>query len=193
VSPTPPDDPGNPSSDVRGERRTTATQASTTAPAARLDNTAQGQEVPLASLGHVLREKRHGLVVDTGVTQAPGMAEREAAVALAEAIPGQQRGTLGADTNSDPRDVVHERRVTPPVAPHTTGRSSAIAGRTTRHPGDAVRQRQGQCVAESVGWMKTIGRLRQTRYRDVARIGWLFTCAAAVYNLVRRRTLAVVA
>jgi transposase len=192
----PPDDPGNPSIDFRGERRTNATHASTTDPEARLYKKAKGQEAKLAYLGHVLMANRHGLVVDTRVTQATGTAEREAAIATAEAIPGQQRATLGADTNYDTRDFVHELRelrVTLHVAQNTTGRSSAIDGRTTRHPGYAVSQRKRKCVEEIFGWMKTIGLLRKIRYRGVARIGWMFTFAAAVYNLVRMRTLAAVA
>jgi transposase len=194
--PPPPDDPGNPSVDCRGERRTNATHASTTDPEARLYKKATGQEAKLAYLGHVLMENRHGLVVDTQVTQATGTAEREAALAMAEAIPGQQRATLGADKNDDTRDVVRELRelrVTPHVAQHITGRSSAIDGRTTRHPGYAVSQRKRTCVEESFGWMKTVGLLRKTRYRGTARVGWMFTFAAAVYNPVRRRTLAAMA
>jgi transposase len=74
----PPDDPGNPSVDFRGERRTNAPHASTTDPAARLYKKAKGQEAKLSYLGHVLRENRHGLVADTPVTQATGTAEREA-------------------------------------------------------------------------------------------------------------------
>lgn len=89
VPPTPPpDDPGNPSIDFRGERRTNATQASTTNPEAHLYKQAQGPETKLAYLGHMRMEHRHGLVVDTRVTQATGASEREAAVAMAEAIPG---------------------------------------------------------------------------------------------------------
>jgi IS5 family transposase len=147
-------------------------------------------------VGHVLLENRHGMVVDTRVTQATGTAEREAAVAMAEAIPGLERATLGADKNYDTRDFVHELRelqVTPHVAQNTTGRSSAIDGRTTRHPGYAVSQRKRKCVEEIFGWMKTLGLLRKTRHRGMARVGWMFTCAAAVYNLVRLRTLAAVA
>jgi transposase len=192
----PPDDPGNPSIDFRGERRTNATHASTTDPEARLYKKAKGQEAKLAYLGHVLMENRHGMVVDTRVTQATGTAEREAAVAMAEAIPGTQRATLGADKNYDTRDFVHELRelrVTPHVAQHTTGRSSAIDGRTTRHPGSAVSQRKRKCVEEIFGWMKTVGLLRKTRHRGMTRVGWMFTFAAAVYNLVRLRTLAAVA
>ena len=68
----------------------------------------QGQEAKLCYLGHVLMENRHGLVVDTRVTQATGTAEREAALAMAEAIPGQHRVTLGADKNYDTRDFVRD-------------------------------------------------------------------------------------
>jgi hypothetical protein len=192
----PPDDPGNPSLDCRGERRTNATQASTTDPEARLYKKAKGQEAKWASLGHGLMENRHGMVVDTRVTHATGTAEREAAVVMAAAIPGPQRATLGADNNDETRDCVHELRelrVTPHVAQNTTGRSRAIDGRTTRHPGYAVSQRKRTCVEEIFGWMKPVGLLRKTRHRGVARVGWMFTFAAAVYNLVRLRTLAAVA
>ena len=64
-------------------------------------------------------ENRHGLVVAMRITQATGTAEREAALVMAEAMPGQQRVTWGADTNYDTRDFVRELRelrVTPHVA-----------------------------------------------------------------------------
>jgi transposase len=190
---SPPDDPGTPSIDFRGERRTNATHASATDPEARLYKKATGQEAKLSYLGHVLMENRHGLMVDTRVTQATGTAEREVALTMAEAIPGQQRVTLGADKNYDTHDCVRalrERRVTPHVAQNTAGRSSAIDGRTTRHPGYAISQRKRKCVEEIFGWLKTVGLLRQVRHRGVARVGWMFTFADAVYNLVRMRTLA---
>jgi hypothetical protein len=79
------------------------------------------------------------------------------------------------------------------VAPQTTGRVSAIEGRTTRHPGYAVSQRKRQGVEESFGWLKTVGLLRKPRHRGVARVGWRFIFATAVYHLVRIRTLAAVA
>lgn len=86
----PSDDPGTPSIDFRGESRTNATHASTTDLEARLSKKATGQEIKLVYLGHVLMENRHGLVVDTCVTQATGIAEREAVLVMAEAICGQQ-------------------------------------------------------------------------------------------------------
>jgi hypothetical protein len=81
-------------------------------------------------------------------------------------------------------------RVTPHVAQNTSGRASAIDGRTTRHPGYAVSQRKRKCVEEIFGWLKTVGLLRKVRHRGVGRVGWMFTFAAAVYNVVRMRTLA---
>jgi hypothetical protein len=45
-------------------------------------------------------------------------------------------------------------------------------------------------VEEVFGWLKTVGLMRKLRHRGVARVGWLFTFATAVYNLVRMRNLA---
>lgn len=61
-----------------GERRSNATHASTTDPEARLARKGHGYEAKLAYQGHVLMENRHGLVVETCLTQATGTAERDA-------------------------------------------------------------------------------------------------------------------
>ena len=188
----PPDDPGNPSVDFRGERRTNATHASTTDPEARLYKKASGQEAKLCFLGHVLMENRHGLVVNAMVTQATGTAEREAALALVDTRFPTQRITLGGDKNYDTAafvEALRVRQVTPHVAQHTTRRTSAIDGRTTRHPGYAVSQQKRKRVEEIFGWLKTVGLLRTVKLRGVRRVDWLFTFAAAAYNLVRIRNL----
>lgn len=188
-----PDDPGNPTVDFRGERRTNATHASTTDPEARLYTKAPGQTAKLCYLGHVLMENRHGLAVNTRVTQATGTAEREAALAMAAERSGARRITLGADKAYDTQDFVRQVRgehVTPHVAQNTTSRASAIDGRTTCHAGYAVSQRKRKRVEEIFGWLKTVGLMRKTRHRGRRRVGWMFTFAAAVYNLVRMRNLA---
>ena len=74
-------------------------------------------------------------------------------------------------------------RRTPPAA------ASAIDARTTRHAGYAVSQQKRKRVEEIFGWVKTVGLFRQTRHRGVRRVGWMFTFALAVYNLVRIRNL----
>jgi IS5 family transposase len=100
--------------------------------------------------------------------------------------------TLGGDKNYDTHQFVQELRalqITPHVAQHTTNRASAIDGRTTRHPGYAISHRTRKRVEEIFGWLKTVGMLRKVKLRGVQRVGWRFTFAAAVYNLVRMRNL----
>ena len=59
----PPDDPGNPTVDFHGERRSNDTHQSTTDPDARLARKGQGKEAKLSYAGHVLMENRNGLAV----------------------------------------------------------------------------------------------------------------------------------
>ena len=188
-----PDDPGNPTVDFRGTRRSNATHVSTTDPEARLYKKALGQEAKLCYLGHVLMDNRHGLAVATRVTQATSTAEREAAEEMARARARGRRLTLGGDKAFDTRDFVERLRargVTPHVAQNTTHRASAIDGRTTRHGGYAVSQQKRKRIEEIFGWLKTVALMRKTRHRGRRRVGWMFTFATAVYNLVRIRNLA---
>lgn len=192
-----PDDPGNPAVDFHGEKRSNATHESTTDPEARLYKKSTGSEAKLSYLGHVLAENRNGLVVEARVTQATGTAERETAVEMIEAqTGGRRRVTLGGDKGYDVRETVNalrELQVTPHVAQNNRNRRSAIDERTTRHAGYEISQRKRKRVEEVFGWLKTIGLLRQTRHRGRERVAWMFTFAAAVYNLIRIRNLTAVA
>jgi hypothetical protein len=119
TTPPPPDDPGNPTVNFHGEKRSNATHASITDSDALLYKKAKGHEAKLSYLGHVLIEHRHGLVVNSRLTRATGRAEWEAAWAMAKEIPGRLRATLGADKHYDDRDFVECLRtlkVTPHVA-----------------------------------------------------------------------------
>jgi len=174
--------------DFRGEKRSNETHASTTDPDARLYKKAEGQASKLCHMGHVMIENRHCLVVDTRTTLATGTAEREAALAMIEARPGQHRITVGTDKAYDTTDFVADVRdlgATPHVTQNNKGRRSAIDGRTTRHAGYQVSLRVRKRIEEVFGWMKTIGGQRKTRYRGTPRVGWMFTLSAAAYNLIR--------
>jgi transposase len=192
--PVPPaDDPGNPTVNFHGERRRNDTHGSTTDPEALLYRKGASHEAKLYYQGHVLMDNRHGLVVATQVTPASNTAERDIAARLAARVRRRRRGTLGADRAYDTRGFVAAVRalgLTPHVAQHTVHRASAIDGRTTRHPGYPQSQRVRKRVEEIFGWLKTVGLLRKTRHRGTARVDWVFTFGAAVYNLVRLRTLA---
>ena len=189
----PPDDGSNPTVDFHGEKRSNQTHQSTTDPDAMLAKKGAGKEAKLSYSGHVLMENRNGLVADVEVLQANGTAERDAALVMIEKIPGDQPVTIGADKAYDTKDFVKETRnmnATPQVAQNDKGRKSAIDGRTTRHPGYAISQQKRKRVEEIFGWMKTVGGMRKLRHRGLPLVGWMFTFAAAAYNLVRIRNLA---
>jgi len=189
----PPDDPGNPTVDFHGERRSNETHESTTDADARLARKSGGHEAKLAYCGNVLIENRNGLVVDAELLQANGTAERDAALLMAERIAGSRRVTVAADKGYDTNEFVREIRgmnVTPHVAQNDKRPGgSAVDKRTTRHAGYKVSQVRRKRVEEVFGWLKTIGMLRKARHRGVLKVGWVFTFAAAAYNLVRMRNL----
>ena len=191
----PPDDPGNPTVNFHGEPRTNQTHASTTDPEARLMRKGAGKEAKLVFAGHALTENRHGLVVDVRVTEATGTAEPEAALAMVDAQreTGMPIATVAGDKAYDRAtfvDELRERGVTPHVAQNITAhRGSNVDGRTTRHPGYAVSQRKRKLVEQVFGWGKTVGGLRKTRYRGVARTQFWAQMVASAYDLLRMAKL----
>ena len=190
---TPPEDPGNPTVNFHGEKRSNETHESTTDPDALLARKGSGKEAKLSYNGNLLTENRNGFIVATEVFQANGTAERDAAMVMLEQLPGGHRVTVGADKAYDTRDFVSECRnmkVTPHVAQNTKrSGGSAIDGRTVRHAGYEVSQKKRKRIEESFGWLKTIALMRKVRHRGIEKVGWVFTFAAAAYNLVRLRKL----
>jgi len=183
---------GNREVDFHGEQRHNDTHQSTTDPEARLYKKSKGSEAKLSYLGHALMENRNGLLVKTMVTEANGTAERDAALLMAEKIPGVKRVTLGGDKNYDTKDFVRELRemnITPHVAQNNRNRASAIDERTTRHLSYEVSQRKRKRIEESFGWMKIIGMLKKVKLRGLEKVGWLFTFVGAAYNLNRLQRL----
>jgi len=189
----PPDDPGNPTVDFHGEKRSNDTHESTTDPDARLARKSGGHEAKLAYCGNVMIENRNGLVVDTELLQCNGTAERDAAMLMAERVEGTERITVAADKAYDTKDFVNEMRglkVTPHVSQNIKrSGGSAIDARTTRHEGYQVSQRKRKRIEEVFGWIKTVGTLRKTRHRGLETVRWVFTFTATAYNLVRMRNL----
>jgi transposase len=195
LNPLPPDRGGNPTVNWHKQKRSNETHESLTDAMARLYKKTRGAEAKLGYLGHVVTENRNGLVVDVRLTQATGTAERDAALAMLANKAASKRITLGADRGYDTRGFVaaaQEQNITPHVAQNDSNRRSAIDGRTTRHEGYGVSQRKRKRVEEVFGWMKTVALQRKTRFRGLDRVGWMFTFAAAAYNLVRMRNLQAV-
>jgi transposase len=192
---SPPEDPGNPTVNFHGEKRSNQTHESKTDAEAKLARKGKGKEAKLSYNGNLLVENRNGLIVNTEVFEANGTAERDAALVMLEQIPGTKQVTVGGDKAYDTADFVAECRnlkVTPHVAQNLERPGgSAIDARTTQHPGYAISQRKRKRIEECFGWLKTIALLRKVRHRGIFKVGWVFTFAAAPYNLVRMRNLAI--
>lgn len=178
----------NPEVDFKGSKRTNETHESRTDPDSKLfTKSAKAGAIP-AYMGHVLTENRNGLVVDTRLTQASGTAEREAALEMLGRLPGKARKSVGADKAYDTEAFVAGCRslnVTPHVAQNTSGRSSRIDGRTTRHAGYRLSQYARKLIETVFGDAKQHGMLRQVKLRGLKKVRLLFTLAATVVNLRR--------
>jgi len=186
----PPDDPGNPSVDFHGEKRSNETHESTTDPDAKLARKGAGKEAKLCYSAHGLIENRNGLLVGLQLDAANGTAECQNALdMLDECLDHDRRVTLGADKGYDTRGFVagcRARGVTPHVAQNAGAhRRSAIDSRTTAHPGYAISQRFRKRIEEVWGWMKTVGNFRKTRLRGFDANHVATYMVGAAYNLVR--------
>ena len=109
-TPPPPDDPGNPTVNFHGEKRSNQTHASKTDPDAKLARKGAGKEAKLSYSGNLLVENRNGLIVNAEVFEAKGTAERDAALVMLEQIPGTRPVTAGGDKGYDTADFVAECR-----------------------------------------------------------------------------------
>src|SRR5260221_11413331 len=189
----PPDDPGNPTLDYRGEKRSNETHESKSDPEAQLARKGAGKEAKLSYSGNLLVENRNGLIVDSRVWEATGTAERYAALEMLQELPGSGRVTVGGDKGFDTADFVRGCRNIwgAPHVGQNLGRrgGSAIDNRTTLHEGYALSQKKRKRIEECLCWLKTIALLRKVRHRGTLKVDWIFTFACAAYNLVRMRNL----
>lgn len=189
----------NPEVDFKRQKRSNDTHESQTDADARLYTKSNKTAAVPAYLGHVLMENRNKLAVDTRLTIASGTAEREAALDMLEALPGESRKTVGGDKNFDTEGFVADCRdihVTPHVAQNVydydtkTGkrarRQSNIDARTTRHRGYGVSQVIRKMIETLFGDAKQHGAtIRQTKLRGRAKVADVFTLAMLTVNLRR--------
>jgi len=183
-------DPGNPSVDFKGEKRSNKTHESTTDPEAKIYTKSKGTAAKLCYMGHALMENRNGLVARATVTEAGYYSEHDAAIEMIDDLGTRNRKTLGADKHYDNDEFckkLRERNVTPHVAIniHSRKHNSAIDGRTTNQPGYAVSIRKRKRIEEIFGWMKQYSIMRRPHFRGRKRIESVFCFSACVYNVLR--------
>jgi len=188
-------DPGNPTVDFKGQKRSNATHQSTTDPESRLYKKGPGKEAKLCFGAHALMENRHGLCVNLTVRCATG--ETEPSVAQEQMAEHRERHatnplSVGADKAYHTREFVENCRqqgIAPHVAQVEGRKTSGLDGRTTRSKGYKTSQRVRKKVEEIFGWMKTIGGFRKTRFRGIKRTNMSAKMVGAAYNLLRMAKL----
>jgi transposase len=192
------DDPGNPTINFHGEKRSNQTHQSTTDPESVLYRRAKGRESKLCFGAHVLMENRHGLCAQIDIHNP--IAQDESSTALEQVeehtvLHEARIKTLGADKAYHQKKFVSDCRQLG-IAPHAACKDSVgvkgLDGRTTCSSGYQKSQRIRKRVEEIFGWMKTVGGLRKTRYRGISRTqAWAYFVGSA-YNLLRMVRLATV-
>lgn len=198
-------DPGNPTVNFRGEKRSNATHESLTDPEARLYRKAAGQQSRLCHSAHALMENRNGLLIDVSVAAANGHAEREEALRMVRRTRERHKvkiSTLGADAGYDAGPFLHTLEHEEKVVPHVPTRKGKITGtgeaadarrkarRRRRNKGYQISQRIRKRVEEIFGWAKTIGGLRRARHVGQSKVGQQALLVGAAYNLLRLARLA---
>lgn len=176
-----------------GDKRGNATHESKTDGDARMAKKGPGKEAKLSYMGHTVMENRNGLIVKASASQATGKAERDVAADLLAGLRGRKKRTVGADQNYDTAGFVKDCRgmnITPHVARNDKRPGgSAIDGRTSRHSGYPVSQRNRKRVEEPFGWGKTVGLIRQMKVRGLSKINGVFMMTMMGWNLTRMRSL----
>jgi len=188
----PPDDPGNPTVNFHGQKRSNDTHESTTDPESKLATKGGHQAAKLSYAAHVLMENRNGLCVDIELTQASGTAERDGALAMLDrqAERGIFPRTLAADAGYDVHQFgvdLRARKTTPHIAQSRDPRRRrhVVSDRVAAGIPYQLSQRARKKVEEIFGWAKTVGGFRKTRYRGRPKNSlWAYVTGAA-YNLVR--------
>lgn len=198
-------DPGNPTVNFRGEKRTNATHRSLTDPEARLMTKSRGQPARLCHLLNALMENRNGLLVDVSVTEANGTGEREQAPVLLErsrerhGLPRQR--TVGGDGGYHGGELLaalEAAHITPhvpiPAGPiDPKGKEAAVRQRARERMG-TVEYSLSQCfrkrIEEIFGWKKEIGGMRRSRHVGRWKLTQKALVVGAAYNLLRLARLA---
>lgn len=198
------DDPGNPTVNFRGEKRSNKTHRSVTDGEARLARKGKGQPAKLSHGGHVLMENRNGLCMDVAVDDPNSARERlQAAIMLERTYKRHQLWpkTLGGDGNYKAGDFLAALEgdgITPHVplpdgpicgdGPTSTARRRAKRRMKTK--GYAISQRIRKRAEEVIGWCKTVGGLARAWFIGRWKLRQQSEATAAAYNLLRMARLA---
>src|ERR1039457_2491738 len=82
---------------------------------------------------------------------------------------------------------LRELRMVPHIAEYQTNTKwpNWLTASERDDPGFAISQCKRKLIESLFGWIKCVAGLRKTKFRGRRRVGWMFTWAAAVSNLIR--------
>lgn len=180
--------------DFKGEPRSNDTHESCTDPQAKLLRKGAGKEAKLCFAAHHLMDNRHGLITGVDLTQSVGTTEPEAAQQLIDRQrrKGGRLKSVGGDKNYDTNAFVgamRKRAIAPHIAKKDNKRTAGLDRRTTNSKNYQLSQIVRKRIEQTFGWIKTIGGLRKTRLRGVARNRSLLLLVSSAYNLARMSRL----
>lgn len=198
------DDPGNPTIDFRGQKRSNQTHRSIVDPQARLARKGSGKPALLSHSAHVLMENRNGLCLDITIDEANGMAERIQSAAMLDHVRrrhGLWPRTLGADAGYRDGKYLHALEQFgivphvpmgdgPIVGDHDLAQARRRAKRRQATVGYQISQRIRKRIEEIIGWFKTIGGLARSRFVGRWKLKQQGEVTASAYNLLRLARLA---
>ncbi len=198
------DDPGNPTVNFRGQKRSNRTHRSIVDPEARLARKGPGKPARLSHSAHVLMENRNGLCLAITVDEANGVAERIQSGAMLDHVRrrhGLWPRTLGADAGyKDGKylDALEQFGIVPHipigdgpiVGKGDTAQARRRARRRRTNVGYEISQRIRKRVEEIIGWCKAIGGLARSRFVGRWKLKQQGEVTAAAYNLLRMARLA---
>jgi transposase len=187
--------PSNSWVDFKGEKRSNETHESKTDPESRLMRKGDGQAAKLSYTGNFMMENRNGLCVAVQMDQGTTRAERESAKKMLKNLKKRKQlpKTLGADKGYHATEFVqHVRKygISPHIAPIDRRKIPGLDWRTMRHGSYKASIKVRKRIEELIGWIKTVGGMRRTRFKGMKRTQQAIEMVAASYNLLRISRLA---
>jgi hypothetical protein len=165
------------------------THASTADPEVRIYRKSANGALKLSCCAHVVSENRHGIIVASALSEATQKSERKQGAALIRRLRGRYPvRTVDGDTAYNERDFVEALQAMaaePHVPADGIQRRDWVPAGVHETAGYRTSQKRRKWVERCFGWLKQVGGQRKTRFRGRRRVGWMFTFAAAAYNLVR--------
>lgn len=169
----------------KGTKRSNKTHSSRTDADARLFRKGNGQESMLCHMGHILVDSVTGLIRACRVTHATGVAEVEAALSMATEHLNPNQILVGDRLYDQQKFMDGARDLGVRAHPRAKSKGSRLTGQTTKSESYEASMKTRYIVERSFGWIKGVGRMRQTMLRGTEKVGWQFTLTASAMNLVR--------